>query len=295
MKQWRPLNELLAPESAQGAKGSAEVKSEQSKSLTIHAVELSEQRRGSGSRFVSTCRFGVVFLGLVAVLTGVVWLLLAAADSRFDLSSEADAPEMREFEVIGRVTLQNWSGALTVPTGGWVAVIPAATMERELRGRLASVDRARADAETELGPARVRWREKAAARDEAQRVFIVAERANTPDVEMCRQRLIAAEAALSDAFIDLEEVSARIERLMDAGAVVEELAEMSDAVPLDSTGRFTLRVCAEMRPLVFVKAEPSLVWLEPVEVGEGKSVILELSNANVLDLATLRARGGLTD
>lgn len=198
----------------------------------------------------------------------------------------------RGVEVAGRVALRNWDGALTVPPGARVAVLPAAKVERRVRQRLAALDRVRAEAVAEQDKARARWQRKAASRDAAQRVVRVAERANAPDLELCRRRLAVAEAELAEAFADLEALAGRVERLSDPRALVAGLVGPGQAAALDEEGRFAVRAPAGARPVVLVEAEPGLVWLEPVERRRGKPVVLDFSNANVLDLATLRSRMG---
>ena len=199
---------------------------------------------------------------------------------------------VREVEVTGRVALRAWNGAWTVPSEGRAVLLPASQVEHHVKNRRVAWLRQWEEAEAERERARADWDKHTASRDEAVRVLRVAERANTPDLELCRQRLAEAEEMLGAAFARLERWTEQVEESADPRAVLEGLEGLEgagEAVGWDEDGRFAIQKRAESRSVVMVTAEPWLVWLEEVVEQEGGAPRpLEFSSGNLLDAAAVR-------
>jgi len=198
--------------------------------------------------------------------------------------------QTREIEVTGRVALQGWDGGVTVPPGGRVVVMPAHQTRRALQRRLEDLPQLLEAAESARKLAREHWERRLAGRDEARRVLQVAERANSADLEACRVRLRRAESELEEAFDRLEERTSELDKLSNPASWLTRLGRRFEGVPLAEDGGFSLRVRTGRRgAVVLAAAEPSLVWLQLLEVRLGRVVPLEFTNANLADLASLRS------
>jgi hypothetical protein len=217
-------------------------------------------------------KFAAGGLMLVAVVAALAWW------------------QTREIEVTGRVALQGWDGGVTVPPGGRVVVMPAHGTKRAVQRTLEDLPQLLETAESARKLARERWEKRLVGRDEARRVLQVAERANAADLEACRVRLRQAESELDEAFDRLEARTAELEKLANPASWLTGLGRRFEGVPLAKDGGFSLRVRTGRRgAVVLVTAEPSLVWLQPLEVRLGCVAPLEFTNANLVDLAWLRS------
>lgn len=221
-----------------------------------------------------------VFALLALVLAGLAALWFSA--------------ENRRIELRGSVVLRSFDGE-HAPVAATVRVYG----QRHLRGYLRSELRRNAaiapEREAAVDKARNVFAAAATERERAARVLRVAENSNAADLEACRARHAAAEAAAEEAREQLDRNVARLEELTDPASLLEGAPNPRVSVMTDAEGRFHIETTAGGRPFLVVLAHGregshgTAAWVAPGEV----SGPMEFSNEGIVGLAQLRELAGV--
>ncbi|MBU3665148.1 MAG: hypothetical protein FGM15_04615 [Chthoniobacterales bacterium] len=198
------------------------------------------------------------------------------------------ALQWRPFEVSGRVRLESFDGAVSVPGETTVRLVPRATFLAHARHELDALPSLVAAADEAAVRAREEWSRKARRRDDAAKILRVAEGANSSDLESCRAAYERSSQDAEAAYAAMEKRAMDREALEDTAFILDDFSDNSPAQKIDTDGRFRMRSWGPRSAfLLLVRATgtggSALSWLAPADATPAV-----FDNTNVLTLDALR-------